>query len=67
MKDKFSNILKNIFGMLLFYLIVCLLGYLTYYITFDNRELTFKNFLGMYAILLQIVILVTASMKNNDK
>jgi hypothetical protein len=67
MKNKLLGILKIIFGMFIFYTIVCLLGYGTYYITFDEKTLSFKNFLGMYGILLQVVVLVMVSMKNNDK
>lgn len=67
MKNKLSNILKIILGMVIFYFIVCLLGYGTYYISFDEKTFTFKNFLGAYAILLQVVVLVMVSMKSNDK
>lgn len=67
MKNKLLGILKIILGMVIFYFIICLLGYGTYYISFDEKTLTFKNFLGAYAILLQAVVLVMVSMKNNDK
>lgn len=67
MKQRLGKIMKIILGMAIFYFVACLLGYGTYYITFSDRSLSFINFLGIYAIILQIVILVTVSMKNNDK
>lgn len=67
MKDKLKKISKIFLGMLIFYFLISLLGYGTYYITFENRELSFKNFMGIYFILLQIVILIKVTLNKNDE
>lgn len=67
MKQRLGKIMKTILGMAIFYFAVCLLGYGTYYLTFNDRSLSFVNFLGIYAIVLQIVILVMVTTKDNDK
>ena len=67
MKNNLKKISKIFLGMLIFYFLIAILGYGTYYITFDNRELSFKNFMGMYFILLQIVILVKVTLNKNDE
>ena len=67
MKNKFNKISKIFFGMLIFYFIFSIIAYGTYYVTFDNRELSFKNFMGLYFILLQVVILVKVTTNKNDE
>jgi hypothetical protein len=67
MKNKFDKISKIFLGMLIFYFIVSIIAYGTYYVTFDNRELSFKNFMGLYFILLQVVILVKVTTNKNDE
>jgi hypothetical protein len=67
MKNRIISISKNILGMLVLWFITSLIGYGTYYVTFDEKILSYGNFLGIYAILLQIVIIIMVSMKNDDK
>lgn len=67
MKNRIISISKNILGMLVLWFIISLIGYGTYYITFDEKIFSYRNFLGAYAILLQVVVLVMVSMKSNDK
>ena len=67
MKNKFDKISKIFLGMLIFYFIVSIIAYGTYYVTFDNRELSFKNFMGLYFILLQVVILVKVTTNKNNE
>lgn len=65
MKNKLKNRLKNILGMFIFYSCFLLVGYATYYAFFPERTLTFYNFIGLYAILLQISVLISVSSKND--
>jgi hypothetical protein len=67
MKNKLARVLKNIIGLTLFYSAFFLLGYLTYYIFFPERNISFFNFAGFYLILLQITVLVLVATNKDDK
>jgi hypothetical protein len=66
MKNKIKYVLKNILGMVLFWTVACGIGYATYYLMLrDILELKFIELLGMYFIVLQMVIVVMITMKND--
>lgn len=67
MKNRFKNVFKNILGIVIFYSVFLVLGYFTYFVFFPERTLTWYNFIGIYAILLQISILISVTTKQNDK
>ena len=67
MISKLKKVLKNILGITLFYTAFFLLGYATYYVFFPERTLTIRNFIGTYAILLQLAVLINVTTTKDDK
>ena len=67
MISKLKKVLKNILGITLFYTAFFLLGYVTYYVFFPERTLTIRNFIGIYAILLQVAVLINVTTTKDDK
>ena len=66
MKNKLVSVLKNILSMLVFWTIACGISYFTYYLTLrEVYDLKWTQLFGFYLMLLQLVILVMVTMKND--